>query len=96
MRKKPKTEWPKFKEMSRLYVTSGLDGDTGELLEIAPTMQSITVSGKRYHRLKDARQICPDGTWAALYLWDGYGQELMRRIKAGEPRDRRSVSEHAQ
>lgn len=92
MGKKQKSNWPKFKEMDRLYVTSGLDGDVGELLEIAPTMASIAHRGKRYFRLKDVRQQSSDGTWAALYLWDGYGEEIMRRINAGEPRDRSALS----
>lgn len=83
-KKKKKSDWPKFRKLTRLYVTSGLDDDVGELLEIAPTMKSITHRGKRYFRMGDARQICPDGIWAALYLWDGYGKELMRRIEASK------------
>lgn len=86
-----KSTFPKFKDMIRLVVTSGLDGDLGQMLEVAPTMKSITHSGKKYFRMDNCCQKCEDGTYAAVYLWDGYGKELMRRIDAGEPRDRSAV-----
>lgn len=75
-----KNNWPTFKSMSRLVITSGFD--EGQLLEIAPTMKNITHGGKRYFRLDQSRQQCEDGTWAAVYLWDGYGEELLRRKAA--------------
>ena len=58
--------------------------DAGVLMEIAPTMKSIVIEGKRYFRMEQARQIYPDGTEAAMYLWDGYGKRKLAEIRARE------------
>jgi hypothetical protein len=79
--KKPKPYWPKFKDLSRVVLTTGFDEDPLQHLEIAPTMKNIFHGGKRYFRLDQSRHKFPDGTWAGLYLWEGYGQELLRRKK---------------
>lgn len=82
-----KSGFPKFKEMSKLVITTGLDDDMGQVLEIAPTMKNITQGGKRYFRLDQTCRQFPDGSWAAVYLWDGYGEELLRRSKAASGQD---------
>ena len=65
-------------------LTSGIREDDNqpfpdEALDIEPTMTAITRNGRRFFRMNKARQQRDDGTWAAVYLWDGFGDEMMKR-----------------
>lgn len=71
---------PSYKSMTKCVLVSdtGKDG-IDAVLEIAPTMNSLTREGKSYFRM-DAWQTFPDGSIGALYLWSGYGAALREKL----------------
>ena len=61
-----------FKKLGRMVLVKDASGKLEKVMDVTPTMKSITVEGERYHRLSGVRTRFPDGTEAATYLWDGY------------------------
>ena len=71
-----------YKKMTRSELITGFPEDDPVILEIAPTMKSIIHDGRRYHRVDGSYRVLDDGNQAGLYLWDEWGRERMRRLRA--------------
>ncbi len=85
MARAPKITWTPLSKITQCILETGFSEDPDvAVLDIAPTMPKIKHGGKTYLRQKDMRREMPDGTQAAVYVWDGWLEEYIRRRNAAK------------
>lgn len=70
----------KWNTMTKCRLQEG--PSNGVILDIAPTMKTITHNGEKYWRMDNAWWPMPSGGTAGVFLWSRWGDEKLKEIEA--------------